>query len=248
MRDLSIWFEPKVTLVGRTTFVPPAHLPMQQLGGGTDPGADLAEFAGRLCYMSQANPSGRSNHEYIGNILKQGHGSVLEHASFSLLVEGVSRSLTHELVRHRMFAFSQLSQRYVDESHLAIVCPPAVRSGETAGFHRWRDHAVSACKAYVREVEARLVQFEGCPKREQRIRARESARSLLPNCVETKIVVTGDVRAWRTFLELRGSAHAEAEIRRLALEVFEVLATVSPAMFQDISATDDTLTVDHPKV
>ena len=86
-------------------------MPVQWLGDATD-GERLSEFAGRLCYMSQRNPAGRSTHEYIENIKKQGHGSVLEHANYSLLLEGVSRSLTHELVRHRAgFAYSQLSQR-----------------------------------------------------------------------------------------------------------------------------------------
>ena len=89
---------------------------MNWIGESTD-GERLAEFAGRLCYMSQHNPASRSTRDYLENIKKQGHGSVLEHANYSLLLEGVSRSLTHELVRHRAgFAYSQLSQRYVDES------------------------------------------------------------------------------------------------------------------------------------
>ena len=88
---------------------------MNWIGESTD-GERLAEFAGRLCYMSQHNPAKRATREYLENIKKQGHGSVLEHANYSILLEGVSRSLTHELVRHRAgFAYSQLSQRYVDE-------------------------------------------------------------------------------------------------------------------------------------
>src|SRR4029078_10998681 len=83
--------------------------------------------AGRLCYMSQKNPASRATREYLENIKKQGHGSVLEHANYSLLLEGISRSLTHELVRHRAgFAYSQLSQRYVDESEANFVMPPAI--------------------------------------------------------------------------------------------------------------------------
>src|SRR5215217_2955048 len=92
--------EPVVTLIARPQFVEPAHLGVAWLGEGTD-GEKLAEFAGRICYMSQRNPAGRSTGEYLENIKKQGHGSVLEHANYSLLLEGVSRSLTHELVRHR---------------------------------------------------------------------------------------------------------------------------------------------------
>ena len=99
---------------------------MKWIGESTD-GERLAEFAGRLCYMSQRNPASRTTRDYLENIKKQGHGSVLEHANYSLLLEGVSRSLTHELVRHRAgFAYSQLSQRYVDESEASFVMPPAI--------------------------------------------------------------------------------------------------------------------------
>src|ERR687886_591852 len=109
------YYEPEITLLARPTFAEPAHLAVNWMGESTE-GERLAEFAGRLCYMSQRNPAGRSTREYIENIKKQGHGSVLEHAHYSLLFEGVSRSLTHELIRHRMFNYSQRSQRYVDES------------------------------------------------------------------------------------------------------------------------------------
>ena len=99
-----------------SAFAEPSHLPVNWLGESTD-GERLAEFAGRLCYMSQRNPAGRNTRDYLENIKRQGHGSVLEHANYSVLIEGVSRSLTHELVRHRAgWAYSQLSQRYVDES------------------------------------------------------------------------------------------------------------------------------------
>jgi thymidylate synthase (FAD) len=92
--------EPVVTLIARPQFVEPTHLGVAWLGEGTD-GEKLAEFAGRICYMSQRNPAGRTTGEYLENIKRQGHGSVLEHANYTLLLEGVSRSLTHELVRHR---------------------------------------------------------------------------------------------------------------------------------------------------
>ena len=92
--------EPKLTLLSRPSFAEPEHLPVTWIGESTD-GERLAEFAGRLCYMSQRNPASRTTREYLENIKRQGHGSVLEHANYSILVEGVSRSLTHELVRHR---------------------------------------------------------------------------------------------------------------------------------------------------
>lgn len=91
---------PKLTILSRPTFTEPSHLPVNWLGEASD-GEKLAEFAGRLCYMSQRNPASRQTREYLENIKRQGHGSVLEHANYSVLAEGISRSLTHELVRHR---------------------------------------------------------------------------------------------------------------------------------------------------
>lgn len=91
---------PRITLLARPQFVEPAHLPVAWQGEASD-GERLAEFAGRLCYMSQHNPAGRTTAEYLENIKRQRHGSVMEHANYTLLLEGISRSLTHELVRHR---------------------------------------------------------------------------------------------------------------------------------------------------
>src|SRR5213082_2947479 len=103
--------------------------------------------------MSQHNPAKRHTREYLENIKKQGHGSVLEHANYSILIEGVSRSLTHELVRHRAgFAYSQLSQRYVDESEASFVIPPAI-IGDDALEKRWREEVEGAQRIYVTLVE-----------------------------------------------------------------------------------------------
>src|SRR2546426_11710216 len=146
-----LYYEPKVTLLARPTFLAPEHLPVNWLGESTD-GERLAEFAGRLCYMSQGNPAKRATRDYLENIKKQGHGSVLEHANYSLLLEGVSRSLTHELVRHRAgFAYSQLSQRYVDESHASFVVPPAI-VGDEALEQEWREQIEGAQKKDLRPV------------------------------------------------------------------------------------------------
>src|SRR6266699_2986056 len=146
-----IYTEPCITLLARPSFTAPPHLPVNWLGESTD-GEQLAEFAGRVCYMSQHNPAKRSTREYLDNIKKQGHGSVLEHANYTLLLEGVSRSLTHELVRHRAgFAYSQLSQRYVDESEANFVVPPAIVGDETL-LQAWREQIESAQTAYVQLV------------------------------------------------------------------------------------------------
>jgi thymidylate synthase (FAD) len=225
--------EPKLTLIARPQFVEPAHLPVTWLGDGTD-GERLAEFAGRLCYMSQKNPAKRNTRDYLENIKKQGHGSVLEHASYSVLLEGVSRSLTHELVRHRAgFAYSQLSQRYVDESDAHFVVPPAI-IGDDALEDAGRGQIESALASYVGLVEQLMERYAWVADRVHRRKmAREAARGVLPNSTETKIVVTANARAWRTMLELRSSEGAELEIRRCAVALIRLLQQEAPAFFAD---------------
>ena len=224
---------PRVTVLARPSFVEPEHLPVSWLGESTD-GERLAEFAGRLCYMSQRNPANRATRDYLDNIKKQGHGSVLEHACYSLLLEGVSRSLTHELVRHRAgFAYSQLSQRYVDESEASFVVPPAI-IGDAALEGAWRAQMETAQAAYVALVEQLMERYAWVPDRVHRRKmAREAGRGVLPNSTETKIVVTANARAWRTMLELRSSEGAELEIRRVAIVVLRLLQHEAPAFFSD---------------
>jgi thymidylate synthase (FAD) len=224
---------PRVTLIARPHFVEPDHLKVDWQGEGTD-GERLAEFAGRLCYMSQANPAKRSTADYLENIKKQGHGSVLEHSVYVLLLEGISRSCTHELVRHRAgFGYSQLSQRYVDESHAAFVVPPAMLGDEKLEA-AWLAQVTAAQEAYVRAVEDLMRRYEWvADKVHRRKMAREAARSLLPNATETKIVVSANARAWRTMLELRCGEGAEQEIRRLAVAVLRALSAEAPRLFSD---------------
>ncbi len=225
--------EPVLTLLSRPHFTEPGHLPVSWMGDSTD-GERLAEFAGRLCYMSQHNPAKRQTREYLENIKKQGHGSVLEHANYSILLEGVSRSLTHELVRHRAgFAYSQLSQRYVGESEASFVIPPAI-AGDEALESAWRKQVEEAQTVYVSLV-AQLMERYGwvADKVHRRKMAREAARAVLPNATETKIVVTANARAWRTMLELRSSEGAEMEIRRMAIAALRLLQREAPGFFSD---------------
>src|SRR3954468_3587876 len=225
--------EPVLTLLSRPHFTGPDHLPVSWIGESTD-GERLAEFAGRLCYMSQHNPAKRETREYLENIKKQGHGSVLEHANYSVLLEGVSRSLTHELVRHRAgFAYSQLSQRYVDESQAAFVVPPAI-AGDATLEAAWKEQIEAAQRTYVALVEQLMDRYRWVDdKVHRRKMAREAARGVLPNSTETKIVVTGNARAWRTMLELRSSEGAEMEIRRCAIACLRLLTKEAPGFFTD---------------
>ncbi len=195
---------------------------------------ELTEVAGRLCYLSFARPRPGGNQTYLGHILEVGHGSVLEHAVWNFVFVGVSRSLTHELVRHRAgFGFSQLSQRYVDESVAEYVEPDCIALDPE--LHRLWLEAITTCHtAYVRLVERLNERFQGEPDRTLRRKlARQAARSVLPNATETKIFVTANARALRNFIELRGSRHAEVEIRKLAIQVLRIMQKEAPHIFGD---------------
>lgn len=196
----------------------------------------LAEVAGRVCYMSFARPRPGGNSSYLRHILEVGHGSVLEHAVWTLLITGTSRSLTHELVRHRAgFSYSQLSQRYVDESVGEYVEPDVIAADPE--LHRiWLDAVAHSHRAYQQVVERLLDRFTDEPDKTLRRKlARQAARSVLPNATETKIVVTANARALRHFIELRASRHAEVEIRKLAVQVLILMQREAPNLFGDFA-------------
>jgi thymidylate synthase (FAD) len=200
----------------------------------TEVGAEaLCEMAGRVCYMSFGKGR-KTNREYLANIIDVQHGSVLEHAVWSLLFTGVSRSFTHELVRHRVgFGYSQLSQRYVDESTCDFV-EPACIAEDTELHTLWQESVRQSHDAYCRLVEGLARKFKDEPDATLRRKlARQAARSVLPNATETKIFVTGNARAWRHFIELRASEHAEVEIRSVAVQVLKLLRQDAPNIFGD---------------
>jgi len=194
----------------------------------------LCETAGRVCYMSFAKPRPGGNSTYLGHIKEVGHGSVLEHAVWNLLLTGISRSLTHELIRHRAgMGYSQLSQRYVDES-VAEYVEPAVIAGDPELHRLWLDSVAQSHRAYMTLAEKLQSKFADEPDRTARRKAaRQAARSVLPNATETKIFVTANARALRHFLEQRGSRHAEPEIRLLANKLLDVLVQEAPTLFGD---------------
>jgi len=199
----------------------------------------LCEVAGRLCYMSFAKPRPGGNSAYIGHLLQVGHGSVLEHAVFNFVIAGVSRSFTHELVRHRAgFGYSQLSQRYVDESTADFVEPDCI--ADDPKLHATWLEAVEKChEAYCILVEGLMSKYADLEdKTLRRKMARQAARSILPNATETKIFVTANVRALRHFIELLCSEHAEVEIRKVAGEVLRVLKREAANLFGDYEFVD----------
>jgi thymidylate synthase (FAD) len=208
---------------------------------GEDESAAVIEVAARLCYMSFGR--GRKDiADFVTNLLASKDGSVFEHVNYGFVITGVSRSLTHELVRHRAgFAYSQRSQRYVDETGASFVLPPAL-VGKTDGSDEARavlEEALEGTSAAYEKLVELLDEslpadwFEAA--RDRRKAVRQAARSVLPNATETKIFATANVRAWRHFIEARGAVYADWEIRSLALTILEILQREAPLFFGDFT-------------
>jgi thymidylate synthase (FAD) len=231
--------EPEIYIVGRQTLDRAAidrFLEDEGLTWETDTevgGEQLVEAGGRICYMSFGKGR-KTNREYIGNLVGMKHGSVLEHATWDFIITGVSRSFSHELVRHRAgWGYSQLSQRYVDESTANFVEPELVARDER--MHAlWLNAVRTAHQAYLDLVEGLMEAMPNVEnKTERRKRVREAARSVLPNATETMIFCSANARALRHFIELRGAEGAEAEIRRVALKLLRLMQQEAPTLFGD---------------
>jgi thymidylate synthase (FAD) len=223
--------------------------------------SQLCKTAGQTCYMS-FGPRRTKNENaaaYIERLTSAGHGSVLEHASFSFLLYGISRSVTHELVRHRAgVGFSQISQRYVSGAVLRFVERPEYQEDEE--LHRLFEERANRAASEYGEMADLLLDRQGGGnsmlsadyKTDARKKVQQTARSLLPNETEAPMVFTGNVRALRHIIEMRADAHAESEIRNLALRLFLCAFTVDPILFGDyrIGELPDgtyTVTTEHRK-
>ncbi len=252
---MNVLSQPRVYLVSRPSvdwdqvaaFLEDEGLPPvpESIRAGTDESAAVIEISARLCYMSYGRGR-RDIGDFVNNLLSSKDGSVFEHVNYGFVFTGVSRSLTHELVRHRAgFAYSQRSQRYVDESDGSFVIPPAVERGEGGAGDEARaifmEAAAEAGERYDRLADAldkSLPRDVFDSARDRRKAIRQAARAVLPNAAETKIFVTGNVRAWRHFVEMRGAATADWEIRSLALMVLDVLRSEAPLLFGDFSVDE----------
>jgi thymidylate synthase (FAD) len=225
---------PKVQLIAKTEFFPPADVPWST---DADGGEALAEFAGRACYQSwtKPNPATATNAGYVQHIIEVGHLSVLEHGSVSFYITGISRSLTHELIRHRHFSYSQLSQRYVPERQAAMVEPDVIANDPElhARFLAAAEASVAAYNDLLKGLEEKFSDVSSATLR--RKQARQAARAVLPNATETRIVVSGNYRAWRHFVAMRATEHADVEIRELAVECLRQLQKAAPNVFADFS-------------
>lgn len=178
----------------------------------------LIEDAGRTSYASYDKKTKNSYKKFIKMIIRQGHFSVLEHAFAIFRVDGVSRALTHQLVRHRLCSFIQRSQRYINEQDFDFIIPPDIKKNEKA-LKLFTDHIKDVQKIYLE------LRNNGIKK--------EDARFILPNCVSSEIVIGANLRQWRHIIKLRGEKHAQWEIRQMAVKILMILKKETPTVFGD---------------
>jgi len=185
--------------------------------------------AARLCYapVGAADLLESLSDEAVRRVLKtimtSGHLSALEHASYTFAIDGVSRALTHQLVRHRLASYNQQSQRYVRYDEPPTFIEPSTVAADVEAHQLFRSATEAAFEAYRALIE------RGVPA--------EDARYLLPNAMETKIVVTMNVRELLHYFELRCCKRAQWEIRELALAMLDLVLSTAPYLFMDAGAS-----------
>jgi thymidylate synthase (FAD) len=237
--------QPRLYVIGRPSFDIESFVTFLSRTGvrwdstqGASDAENVVEVAGRICYMS-FGPRQRTkpNRAYIANLIRQGHESVLEHVSWTFLLDGVSRAFSHQFVRHRVgFSFSQLSQQYHEENNAVFIEPRAIQ--DLPELSRLWHETVARCREAYRNIASTLAkadlvdQLNG--KEREALRAlRGAARSVLPNATETKIVFTANARALRHFLALRGSVIGDEEMRLVSRLIFDRVQQEAPSLFQD---------------
>ena len=179
----------------------------------------IIERAGRTCYKSYDRITEDSSGKFIRKLIKAGHLSVLEHAYITIKLKNVSRVLTHQLVRHRLCSYSQASQRYVNEENFSFVIPPKIEKNKEA-----KDVFIKIMEE-IRETYKSLLDTN-IPK--------EDARYVLPNATHTEIVFSCNFRELRHILKLRGSPHAQWEIRKMCIKILEEVKKIAPNCFFDL--------------
>ena len=266
---MKIITQPKVTLVAKQVFL--GHPEYLIPDDGND-AVKIGAFAAKGCYDSFGE-NGRANVKNQEAILEHQHGSVLEHVTFTLFIEGITRALSLESNRHRQLAVSQRSTRYTAEEDAAIVLEPYY-ANLYEKYRPWIEDPtkdditpefdldeLNLLVAHITSMEQSFMSYErdvawlmkknpltleGFDLRKW---ARGKARNVLPHALETRITYTGNVRAWRWFIESRSDKHAEPEIRRLANHILAVLADEAPTYFQDFQVSEvyDDIPVWTPK-
>lgn len=188
----------------------------------------VVAMAARLCYspIGAEELSEKMTDEQVEKLVKKivnlGHVSTVEHVSFTFAIEGISRVLTHQLVRHRIASYSQQSQRYVSEHDFEYILPPTIAANPQA------KEKFAALMQQIRSTYDELAALE-IPK--------EDARYVLANATETKIVATFNVRSLQHFLELRCCNRAQWEIRAMANLMLAEVKKVAPLLFKNAGAS-----------
>ena len=176
----------------------------------------VIESAGRTAYLSFDRQGKDTEKNFIQMIIKNGHTSVLEHASATFRIKGVSRALTHQLVRHRLCSFTQQSQRYVNEEKFHYICPESIRNNQETKeiFENYIEFArityLKLCRLGIKNEDARFV---------------------LPNATATEIVVSANLRQWCHIIEIRGNKHAQWEIREMTIKILKILKEYAPSIY-----------------
>ena len=178
----------------------------------------LIENAGRTSYLSFNKQGKKTEKAFIRMLIKNGHYSVLEHAYATFRISGVSRAFTHQLVRHRLCSYTQQSQRYVDEKNYDYIEPESIKLNEKA--HSIFNNFIEESKNVYLELQKLGIK-------------NEDARFVLPNAVESQIVVSANLREWRHIIRLRSSSDAQWEIRNVVIEMLKILKEQTPTVFED---------------
>ena len=202
--------------------IPPSHSILFM-----PPGEEILrnlELAGRTCYKSEDLITGDSAAAFVRRIIKSGHHSVIEHMSVTVRFV-CDRGVTHELVRHRLAAYSQESTRYANYakdkfgSEITVI-RPLFWKPDTAEYRLWHQAMQAAERAYLDLIA------QGATA--------QQARSVLPNSLKTEIVMTANLREWRHVIDLRSSAAAHPQIREIMLPLLEDLHQRIPVIFDDL--------------
>ena len=178
----------------------------------------LIEMAGRICYKSESKDNPQA---FIAKRIEQGHESILEHASATFEIRGISRACSHQIVRHRIASYSQQSQRYVDMRDCGFVMPDTIKENDKAR-QIWYSYLDAVQDTYkdLRDV--------GIPK--------EDARFILPNATYTELIMTMNFRSLRNFFSLRLDKHAQWEIREVAKRMLLLLLPHASGVFSEFEA------------
>ncbi|MEJ2296626.1 MAG: FAD-dependent thymidylate synthase [Candidatus Lokiarchaeota archaeon] len=193
----------------------------------------VIEKAGRTSYQSYEQQTEQSYKTFIKMLIRNKHESVLEHATASFKISGISRALTHQLVRHRLCSFTQQSQRYVNEQNFNYIEPDDIINNPNA------HNIYTNLMEHIRDQYSQLRDL-GIKK--------EDARFILPNSIESEIIMTANFRELRHVLRLRGEKAAQWEIRRLAIEILKILKKEVPDVFQDMEIEEENQIIRIKKV